>query len=599
MKNSEGQFLIHILREVGVQCEVSTILDEKYIEDRIKHEGFSFLTITLPAFCDGFQRSLAAGRVDSSHFLGFPRKGGLPKFLWGFLRRVFDSRSGVLLDEPSVSCIWAVRQVTLFLGKIKLPCTPARERKAFAKFVECESAVQAAELSWSSDILEDFDRIRNLLFGEMLSRVSKEIYDGNLYPRHGGGATAERLTGSEKYNLAYWPKRLEEVFSYADYALPSYRYWQDIPSELDSEPGTEIPVRVISVPKTLKTPRIIAIEPTCMQFMQQALLRVIATELERDRLLYNFVSLDDQVPNQVLACKGSRDGSYATLDLSEASDRVSNLLVERFYGSGCLGEAVQATRSRLADVPGFGVLKLRKFASMGSALTFPTEAMVFLTIVFVGMEKRSTRRFTREDVKRFAGEVRIYGDDIIIPTDYASDVRAALEAFGLVVSPTKSFWTGGFRESCGKEYVFGEDVSIVRCRREFPANIKDVEGVASSVSLANQLYMAGLWQTSELVFSRLRKLGIPLPVVESTSAALGKHSFQSFYQTDRTCDRLHRPLVKALVVKPVPVRRETQGWQALHKFFSERGDEPLPEDHLIHSGRPSRLALKRGWYTPF
>jgi len=204
----------------------------------------------------------------------------------------------------------------------------------------------------------------------------------------------------------------------------------------------------------------------------------------------------DQTPNQRLAREGSLTGALATLDLSEASDRVSNQLVRTMLEDyPHLHWAVDASRSRKADVPGHGVIRLAKFASMGSALCFPFEAMVFLTLIFLGIERESSTLLTRRKLERYVGKVRVYGDDIICPVDSVDSVVSVLTLFGAKVNTGKSFWTGRFRESCGKEYYAGEDISIVRVRREFPTSPKDAARVMSIISLRNQFYKTGLWAT--------------------------------------------------------------------------------------------------------
>jgi len=86
---------------------------------------------------------------------------------------------------------------------------------------------------------------------------------------------------------------------------------------------------------------------------------------------------------------------------------------------------------------------------MGSALTFPLEAMIFLGIVVLAASKVRHVSVTMEFVRSLHGSVRVYGDDIIVPVDIAEGAVELLEVFGLRVNRSKSFWTGKFRESCG------------------------------------------------------------------------------------------------------------------------------------------------------
>jgi len=590
-----------LLREVlldrGTWCHTSTIRDFKRISSRVEHEGLSFLTITLPNFGSDLQKGLDQGFADRHLFKGFPWKGGLPLFLGGFLDLVFDRKTGRLLDVPDVDAIQAIRQITLMFAKINLPCSQTRERAAITRYVECEQEVRRSDAALTDPERDQFERVGRLLWSDVLQAVDEDIYYGRLIPKHGPGATADKLSGNRKFCQTEWTQRLEQVFPSGESLLPNWRYFEHLDRVELLEPGDERPVRVITVPKTLKTPRIIAIEPTCMQYSQQGVLEAIVPYVESGDTTYHagVVGFTDQVPNQVLARRGSLDGNLATLDLSEASDRVSNqhvrLLVRRMPH---LAEALDATRSRKADVPGHGVLRLAKFASMGSALCFPLEAMVFATIIFCGIEQGLNRRLTKKDVKSFVGQVRVYGDDIIVPVDHVVGVIGKLETFGFRVNPDKSFWTGRFRESCGREFYDGHDVSVVRVRELLPTSHQDVPGLVSTVSLRNQLYQAGYWGVVEHLDGILDRL-IPWPNVAPTSPVLGRHSFLG-YDIQRMCPDLHRPLVKGYVVSSSIPKNSLGDTGALLKWFLKRGSQPFADvDHLERSGRPQSVDIKLRW----
>jgi len=391
---------------------------------------------------------------------------------------------------------------------------------------------------------------------------------------------------------------LDDVFPEGEYAHPNWRSFLETSGLPLLEPGEELPVRVITVPKTLKTPRIIAIEPTAMQFMQQGILELIEQEIARDRLLTSFISWKHQEPNQLLAHLGSLNGLLATLDLSEASDRVSNQLVRKMTsGYGIIYDAIDACRSRKADVPGHGVIRLAKFASMGSALTFPLESIVFITILFCGIERALNTRLTKKLLMSFLGQVRVYGDDIIVPVEFVPYVYSELETFGFRVNAGKSFWTGRFRESCGKEYYGGYDVSIVRCRSGLPTTRRDASEIVSTVSLRNRLFKAGYVKAVEYLDDEIKKL-IPFPQVLETSPVLGRWNGE--YDVHRYHKGLQIPLVRGLVtVSKIPDSR-LEGWAALHKFFLKRGDLPVfDRKHLERSGRPVSVDIKTRWAPPF
>ena len=592
-----------VLADASTWCCTSTTLDCKTIERRVEHEGISFLTITLPTFCSDFERSLDLGCVDPAMFLSFRKRGALPLLFGGLLDLVFDRCSGLLLDKPSEDAVFFIRQVSLMFKKILLPCSVERERRAFDGYIECEKEVELWSATRSHGSLDHFERVADLVWSSDACSLDLAVYDGNIRPKHGPGATADRLFGNEKYRMPSWTWRLEDYFPSAEFCIPNSGFYTELTAIDFFEPGAELPVRVISVPKTLKTPRIIAIEPSHVQYAQQALMEIIVDRLEKSNFLQGSIGFTDQTPNQRLACLGSKDGSLATIDLSEASDRVSNLLVKSLFRNyPTLAGAIQACRSERADVPGYGIIPLSKFASMGSATTFPVEAMVFLTIICCAYGKSLNRSLNKDDIYTILGKVRVYGDDIIVPTDLVRYVVSELEAYGLKVNSKKSFWTGKFRESCGRDYFDGNDVTVTYCRRVLPEQRSDVSEMISAVSLRNQLYKAGMWKSADFLDQYLRRLA-PLPTVLETSPVIGRVSFLG-YETQKMCTHLHKPLVKGMVAVPKLRSSPLDGHSALLKFFLKREGNtgyswlfPSNSDvkHLERYGRPESVDIKIRW----
>jgi len=598
-----------LAHECASRCHTSATRDIETVASRVEHEGLSFLTITLPCFGKAFEKCLDQGWVDPALFakpcsyeMDKHSGGHLPKFLGGFLDRVFDRNSGLLMSKPCIDSILSLRQLTLMYGKMLSPCSDARTRAAMHDFIHCEQEVENSYSSICSIDLEAFARISELLFHEVFQATDLTVMsmDG-LMPKHGPGSTADKLLGNQKYLQREWTDRLEEIFPSGNFLLPNWSYSDQLSDVRFLEPGAERPVKVISVPKTHKTPRIIGIEPTCMQYMQQAVRPVIQDQIQRDDSLRKIIGFDDQGPNQALALEGSLSGELATLDLSEASDRVSYRLVQDMVAPyPFLSKGLDATRSRKADIPAIGrTISLSKYATMGSALCFPVEAMVFATVIFLGIERELSRPLTHADVNRLKRKVRVYGDDIIVPVDFVSSVVSTLETFGFRVNAAKSFWTGKFRESCGKEYYEGADVSIVRVRREFPKRRKDASEVISLVSLRNQLYKAGYWSTVKWLDKTIWKLLKHFPIVESTSSVQGRHSFLG-YEAEYACENLQVPLVKGYVVKSLIPKNQIGDSAALLKCFLQQGDEPVVnEDHLERSGRPLVVDIKLRYATPY
>ena len=588
------------------RCHTSTNLDFEYVQGRFQTEGESFITIALPAYGKDLQRALADGAVTPSLFAGFRKRGKLPVFLGGLLELVFDRWSGCLLDDPSIQAIQTVRQITMAFGKIKKECSNERIQAAYTQYVECELEVKRGDRARSPVDILDYGRMASLLWRRVNSRLDRRIYDGELIPRHGPGKTADRLFGNQKYTLQRYSSRLHEEFPYWETVCASYDEIQLIADHVDfHEPSQEIPVRVSSVVKNATTPRVIAMEPTYNMYVQLGIMDMMREEFRRDDNARNLICFDSQEPNQLMARSASRDGRLATLDMKEASDRVSNqLAIATFDNFSYLGKAVQASRSRRADVPGYGVIRLAKFASMGSGLTFPVESMVFCTLIFLGIERVLKRPLTQTDITSMYGSVRVYGDDILVPVEFVESVIQTLEAFGALVNRSKSFWTGKFRESCGGDYYDGYNVGIVRLKHDPIESHHDGSAVSSFVSFRNQLYELGGWdQTVGWLDTRAKRVLKHYPYVKKGAPAIGRWHHDGRFTVHRMHGDTQRPMVMAYVVEPRIPSNSIDGYPALRKALIKR---PLPspleveqdEKHLELSGQATVVNTKLKWTSP-
>lgn len=618
-----------VLTECGLLVGTDTTRDFKTVSSRLKTEGLSFLTITLPSFCKEFERTLSVGHIHPSDFPGFKRtrgSGHLPAFLQGFTGLVFDRSTGVLLDVPSTEAIRDIRQICLLFSKIELPSPERREALAFQQYVQCERELYEQEELDSEGRFRPLRRVFIALFGDVLCRLDQFVYDldDSIIPKHGPGSTADGLGANERWNLSTWTERLESILPAWFMTVPNEKWAGEANAYQQSllEPGMEPPVRVITVPKTMKTPRIIAMEPAHMQYVQQALKRYLVEGIESDPLLSNLIRFSDQTPNQELARLGSRSGLLATLDLQEASDRVSNLLVlDMFEPWPHLSAAIQACRTTHADVPRHGIIPLTKFASMGSALTFPIEAMMFLTVIIysaLGGKELSTSAVRALAVRLGRGLVSVYGDDLIVPVDLVPSVTANLELFGFKVNASKSFWSGRFRESCGKEYYNGEDVSIVKVRQQYPKSRKHVPGVVGLSSVRNQLYASGLWQTARYLDEELSRILRYYPTVNQNSPVVGRLSYCRPDDCDFRSPQViwhkdyHYPAFRGWAVVGRPPIDKIGDVAALQKVLVQnasttsvegwRSDDrwaprvvERQDDHLEHAGRPKALRLSLRW----
>jgi hypothetical protein len=588
-------------------ADVSDLRDLLTIKSRVKEEGVSFLTITLPEFGKSFERSLASGHVSASDFRNFRKSKAIPAFLQGMLGRIFDRETGRIYDESStffndipllVDC---VRQICHTFKKLELECTPKRVHSALEKFITIEQSFEMFSLP--REELSFFKLVSSVLWDNMLWHLRPSMF----VPRHGPGATAERISGNQKYVWKYWYDRLEPYFPLFEnaYFISAFESEEFHKLSIISK-NDELPVRVITVPKTLKSPRIIAIEPCCMQYAQQGIRDALYKSISSYWLTAGHVNFNDQTVNQRLALQSSIDGQLATIDLSDASDRVPLSLVrEMFRCNPDLWDSIDSCRSTKAELmDGRIIPSLQKFASMGSALCFPIEAMYFYTICVMASLRFHNLPVSASNIFTVTRRIYVYGDDIIVPTDQATAVLDYLQNYNCKVNTDKTFLTGRFRESCGVDAYRGELVTPTYLNKVVPKNRQQASSLISWISTANLFYKKGYWRTASYLFKKCEAILGALPFVSETSEALGRVTFHGYRSIKRWNPNLHRFEVKAWTASPIYRTDIIGGNSALFKSLSKlEGLETLEDSrdskHLERSALHGAVTLKRRWVPAY
>jgi len=253
--------------------------------------------------------------------------------------------------------------------------------------------------------------------------------------------------------------------------------------------------KITYVPKTAQTHRAIAIEPLMNIFLQ---LGVGATL--KQRLAAAGCDLRSQVRNQQLAALGSIDivpdfERPSTMDLEMASDTlcielVRDLLPEDWF------QLLSDLRSPFGVNADGSVRKWAKFSSMGNGFTFELESLIFYALVTATVEHyRGSCEF-----------VSVFGDDIVVPHYWFPMVREILQFAGFRTNSEKTFVSGPFRESCGKDFFKGTAVRPFYLKRQIKSR-KDLIFLANSLDGFTPFDDSSAYASArDFVISRLPKL---------------------------------------------------------------------------------------------
>jgi len=203
--------------------------------------------------------------------------------------------------------------------------------------------------------------------------------------------------------------------------------------------------RFSTVPKKWDIDRIIDIQPTANGYLQTG-----AGQYIRRRLLRFGIDLNSQEHNQNAAREGVRNG-MATVDLQNASDSIALELCTLLLPWDWMQFL---TKLRTNSTKGHGLKKphkLQKISSMGNGFTFELETMVFYAI---------TRAVCEFEKLPWEG-VLVYGDDIVCPNQAYDKLVYVFDYFGFTINSEKSFYSGEFRESCGRHFFRDVEVTPI------------------------------------------------------------------------------------------------------------------------------------------
>ena len=513
----------------------------------------------------------------------------LPAFLQGFTTLVFNQSTGRILHEPSIKAVQSVRQVCFFYKKVNLACSEDRIAKAFRQFEQTENDLH--DLVISKENITLFETVSRVIVSSCFPRIVDEY---EFIPHHGPGSTMEQLTGNRKfdYRRFKWYDQLNSAFTPGLTIYPSEE-WEHADTSSNNCSSDRPFVRVVHVPKTLKSPRIIAMEPVAMQMAQQSVKDFMVQKLESGPITGGHINFRDQQVNQDLALSSSFNRDLATLDLSEASDRVRKDLVSRMLKvNPSLRKFIFSSRSPYAKV-GHKLIHLEKFASMGSALCFPVESLLFFIIIVTALCKSTDQSsLSAKRILRLSRKVFVYGDDLVVPTKKVDAIITALHAFGCKVNTRKSYYKSDFRESCGMDAFKGVMVTPVYMRSPFMYGKCKARTILSLVSTANQLFKAGSIRAATFIKNEVEgTLGFKLPRVTEESSGLGWVCRTGFRKL-RYNNNLQRLEVLTLVPAISMKVDKIAGAPALLKCLLKLEiGERSPEDHKIpqHWDRSEQL----------
>jgi hypothetical protein len=537
---SQSDNLFHIVVGIckDIQQAYPTLrgldLDLERLSLLVQSRGLGCFTLDLPERHSQLIQGLETGLLVTTGTKKYSKCYPVPRLFAGLYMRIFE-RDLRLRSDADVNAIAFLIQLTTVGKKIEEPCSRKRELTAIEEYIHVEQQMVKPSLSWGQDhldcpngdnsihlcdslgpdlplypeynlgrtagvklLLQRCQRFADFVSGELGTFCPECVIDANraehrrLGLRHGPGAVAGRSGRFfDKSRFTSWPDKLQSLYP--------WEFMGKMPTDArDKPPNHEVPARLVCVPKTAKGPRIIAAEPAEHMFCQNLFASWLNDRIS-GTVMSKFIDFRDQSKSGRLVLKASLDRKLATIDLSSASDRLSLYVVERIFRSNpSILKAIHASRTRWLKLPNGECLELKKFASQGTALTFPVQTVVFWVIAMACCYSGTP---SNDGLNKFREKVRVYGDDIIIPTARYAEVVELLTTLGLKVNKEKSFSMGNFRESCGVDAFKGYDVTPVKPKTTTSDSPASCQAVLDTI---NNLFYKGYWNASEQLKHRQR-----------------------------------------------------------------------------------------------
>jgi hypothetical protein len=589
--------------------------------NRYRSEGISLLTKTLPKLGKHFDMVLAGeAKLDPTSIRFATCEGSkLPRFLGELFSLIFD-QSGSILPTADANCVRIIRDILYCFYKYKLPYEVSQEQEVVQAFKKAEADLSELNTSFAemrSDYV-NYCHARHTLrrresthcvfprspevFRSMMIRGARkclnrlfEHFDPlDIVPSHGPGvvSTKERLW--DKFLWTNVSSRITHMWPFDAYFCASLGHVCDVYSQFNTVTEEESSAKVILVPKDSRGPRLISCEPVDFQWIQQGLSRAIVRRVESHPISRWNVFFTDQGPNQRGALLGSMRNEYSTLDLKEASDRVHLDLVRLLF-PGNLIDYLEAARSLTTEMPTGEVIKLQKYAPMGSALCFPVMALTIWSLLTAAAPDADTRE-----------SILVYGDDVIVPTAFAESAITVLELFGLKLNRNKSCTKGLFKESCGTDAFKGVNVTPVRIRTVWDESPRP-DVYTSWIEYANA-YMnprenadpvlgegRRYYTTYEYIVSRLNHVYGPIPGKDMclTCPSLRVTPAEHGKFRKRFNKHLQKVQYRVRDVTTPSVNHEIDGWSMLLRYFTEAQKPPCDLSDRHSGGSVSASSLQK------
>lgn len=495
--------------------------------------------------------------------------------------------------DNDVPALGYLRQLLVFCYKAEYEPTDEQLKAAQAAFEDTEEGVATWNTAFNSRYPCAIHSTARQVVTACVREIARKRKLENILPSHGPGAVFPSRMPWEKSRFSTLYSSIQRHYPFDQFFCGLYSFWEY--AMVDGKcvklvESDDIVANLIAVPKDSRGPRLICVHPAEAVWIQQGQRLVLEAAIDQFPLTRGKINFTDQTVNGQLALSNSRTRELVTLDLKEASDRMSSELVRYLFGE-TVYEKLSCSRANKVKLLDGRVITLQKWAPMGNALTFPVQSLVFWALVYASILSRYGDNCT---------EIYVFGDDILYPAKYHEGVLRGLVSSGFVPNMTKTFVRGFFRESCGVDAYNGVDITPLRVKKQ---GIVSTQDAVSFLDLAKRLRRRGYECCATFIYNALSERFGRLPLSNNPDAT----GFVEYVDIDwvslmvreprmRFKRRFHTWGVPCRMVKGCNNTTYTHDWYHVQDSLlrlAHMGDKS--SDRSIEYPYPRRAQLKRGW----
>lgn len=315
---------------------------------------------------------------------------------------------------------------------------------------------------------------------DSFSKIFADFHPALIKPRFTLGSTITLPKGSSIFARVKASEGHKTLVAAFDSLYPSFgsALYETYPH---TEGTDHNHVKISVVPKTAKIGRVIGSPPSSMLAFQCGLGDYFESKLRQH---CNIDLSTAQEKHKSLAMEHSLDGPFCTLDQRKASDNILRCLVFNLVPKEVAAymDAISPRHLLIGDTMHY----THMLCAAGNGFNTAFQTLLFWVLIKAIQKEVNIRQ-----------PVYVYGDDVIAHSDVYDSICKVFPLLGLEINQDKSFKAGPFRESCGGDFLYGNNIRPFYAKN-VPTNTIDLIRFVNGIRRVGYYNNANVWRSNSI-----------------------------------------------------------------------------------------------------